>query len=138
MLNFSFYENSKTDFWRKYANKIYKKKTFTPFLWSFFTLIAARLKYLKHQGTKSNCFYIIILKNILRTSSFGPFWRFLPKTQYFSGFFKAGPLYGKRSGLLIPKFKSCCIILLFFMIFEHIHPIYFNLEHFFCKNWHEN
>jgi hypothetical protein len=38
---------------------------------------------LKHQGSKSNCFYIIILIDILKTSSFGSFWCFFPKNTNF-------------------------------------------------------
>ena len=68
-----------------------KKKFHHLSLQSFLTLVAARLKYLKHKGSNSMCFYIIILKNFSIPCSIGSCNNdflafFVKKTVFFRSF----------------------------------------------------
>jgi hypothetical protein len=118
-----------------------EKKLFISFSSSFLTLVAARWRYLKHEGTKSNCFYIVILIDILKTSSnglFGPFWAFFPKETVIFTFFQGWPIIFQK---IWPTYSKIQVLLYDFTLFYDMWPYtpsYFDLENFLCKNWHEN
>ena len=90
---------------------------FSPFSSSFLTLGPIRRRYLKHQGTKSNCFYIVILIAIFKTiyfGKFGSFWVFFAKKTVIFSFFQGWPIIWQK---IWPTYSKIQVLMYNFTLF---------------------